>query len=229
MGVVEKPVADGVSEGGIAELIVPELWVELAGDDGRAIAVAVIDNFEEVSAFALGERGEPPVIKDEDVDLGQSGEETGIGAVRVSEGEFLEEARHAAVEGAVALSAGLLRQGTGDVRLAGSGGTGDEDVLVLGDPAAARKLADDTFVELSLGRVVDVLDAGGTHSELCVAQAARDARILPGQVFRVDQHAQAFVEGERRRFGVFLLLCPGPSEGGQSEVKQLLHRGFIQH
>ena len=71
------------------------------------------------------------------------------------EGQLLEESRYAAVEGTVALAASLLRQGARDVRLAGSRRAGNQHVLMLGDPPAASQLADDAFVELSLGGVVN--------------------------------------------------------------------------
>ena len=49
MGVVEQPIADGVGDGSLSELIVPVLDLELAGEDGGAGAVAVVEDLEQIA------------------------------------------------------------------------------------------------------------------------------------------------------------------------------------
>ena len=48
MGIVEEPVKDGVAEGGVADDIVPVVDGDLAGEQGAAAGVAVVEDFEEV-------------------------------------------------------------------------------------------------------------------------------------------------------------------------------------
>ena len=67
MGVVDEAVEDGVSDGGIGDDLVPMLDWHLTGDDGRSALVAIIDDFEEITTLVAGERGEAPIIKDEQV------------------------------------------------------------------------------------------------------------------------------------------------------------------
>jgi hypothetical protein len=43
VGGVKNAVADGIGRGGVGEVVVPVLGVELAGDDGRASAMAVLE------------------------------------------------------------------------------------------------------------------------------------------------------------------------------------------
>ena len=50
MGVVEKAVEDGVSEGGVADDIVPVLDGDLGGEDGPTAGVAVVEDFEQIVA-----------------------------------------------------------------------------------------------------------------------------------------------------------------------------------
>src|SRR5262249_57838539 len=114
----------------------------------------------EIAAVLIAQRAEAPVVEDEDVGAGKAREEPEVAPVGVREGEFLEEARDAAVEGAIALAARLLREGAGEVRLAGARGAGDEHVVMLGDPAAGREMADQRLVEFPAGRAADRLDAG---------------------------------------------------------------------
>ena len=51
VGMVYEPIKDGIAEGGVADDIVPVLDGELTGDEGCSTRVAVLEDFEEVSAF----------------------------------------------------------------------------------------------------------------------------------------------------------------------------------
>jgi RHS repeat-associated protein len=75
MGLVDQTVEDRVGKGGVADAVVPVLDGELTGHEGGAAAVAVLEDFEQVAAFAIGERGEAPVVEDHEVGFGQGGEE----------------------------------------------------------------------------------------------------------------------------------------------------------
>src|SRR6266436_9579036 len=48
MGVVNDPVEDGVGEGWLADQVMPAIDRDLAGDQGGAAAVAVLDNCQHV-------------------------------------------------------------------------------------------------------------------------------------------------------------------------------------
>ena len=62
MGVVQETVADGVGEGRLAEVVVPLGGRQLARNDDRSGAVAVLQDFQEVTALLILDRGETPVI-----------------------------------------------------------------------------------------------------------------------------------------------------------------------
>jgi hypothetical protein len=63
VGVVEKAIADGVGQRGLAEVVVPLGGGELAGDDRRAAAVAVFEDLEQVSALLILDGGEAPIVE----------------------------------------------------------------------------------------------------------------------------------------------------------------------
>ena len=46
----------------------PMLDRHLAGDDGGAALMAVVDDLEEIAPLFAGERGEPPVVENEELD-----------------------------------------------------------------------------------------------------------------------------------------------------------------
>ena len=98
---MQEPIADGVGGGRVREVVVPLRRRELAGDDRRAGAGAVVEDFEQVAAILIAQAAEAPVVEHEDVGAGEAGEETDVAAVGMGEREFLEEARDAAVERAV--------------------------------------------------------------------------------------------------------------------------------
>jgi hypothetical protein len=47
---------------------VPVLDRELAGDDGRHAAVAIVDDFQQIPALFGGQRGETPIVEDQQLD-----------------------------------------------------------------------------------------------------------------------------------------------------------------
>ena len=57
VSVVNQPVQDGISDGWISDMVMPVFYGELAGNEGRDIAVPVFNHFEKVSSFRVGQRG----------------------------------------------------------------------------------------------------------------------------------------------------------------------------
>ena len=55
-----------VGERGIAEMFVPAVDRQLAGDDRGAIAVSVVEDLEEILALRVLEPDDAPIIEDED-------------------------------------------------------------------------------------------------------------------------------------------------------------------
>jgi hypothetical protein len=60
VGVVDQAVEDGVGVGGIADRRVPLIDGELAGDDGGGVALAILEDLQEVVASRGIERLEAP-------------------------------------------------------------------------------------------------------------------------------------------------------------------------
>ena len=122
-----------------------------------------------------------------------------------------------------------MGEGTGDEALAGAGGAGDEDLLVLVDPAAGGELADHGLVELAAGGVVDGLEAGLRQLELGFLEGAGQALVLPGEPLGVDEQPEPLIEAEGGELGVLLLLGPGLGQGRQLEGVQLVEGRGGEH
>jgi hypothetical protein len=63
----------------------------LAGDDCRSALVAVVDDFEEIATLVAGERGEAPIVEDEQVDPRQRLEQPCIASVAAGERQSFEQ------------------------------------------------------------------------------------------------------------------------------------------
>jgi hypothetical protein len=92
----------------------PVVHRKLTGDNGRAAPVSIFQEFESVLSVFLTEGREPPVIKNEQIRLGQRAHELGIPPIPLGNGKFLEEAGQPQVEDRVAFPADLVAQGTGE-------------------------------------------------------------------------------------------------------------------
>jgi hypothetical protein len=62
---MEQAVKDRVRQGRIPQGLMPMLHWKLAGDKGRATAVAVFQDFKDVAAVLITEGGKSPVIENE--------------------------------------------------------------------------------------------------------------------------------------------------------------------
>ena len=157
---VYEPIEDCVAEGGIAYDIVPVLDRELTGDEGGTTSVAVLEDFEEVSAFGLIEWLETEIVNDEQGRFQESVEEPRVGAIGPRETHFIEEPRESEVADAEAVAAGVVPERTGEEGFAGPGCSGEERDLMVVDPVAAGESKDDGFIESTWGAEIELFDSG---------------------------------------------------------------------
>ena len=95
---VHDAIEDGVGEGRVVELRVPAVTRQLAGDQGRARADAIVEQFEQVVALGRSDRSDGEVVEDQQVDARQLRQAPTEAAVAVGDAQFLEQARGAHVE-----------------------------------------------------------------------------------------------------------------------------------
>jgi len=82
---VNDPVEDGVGDCGLANHVVPLRDGQLGGDQGGFSAVALLEDFQEIEALLIIEAVGAPIVEDQQLDTG----------------EFVDEAREAAIEARV--------------------------------------------------------------------------------------------------------------------------------
>ena len=91
MCVVHEPVQDGVGDGGIGDHLMPALDRELAGHDGAAASMSIVDDLEEVAALIRCQVGEAPVIEDQQLDARDGLEQACKPAVTACQRQGIEQ------------------------------------------------------------------------------------------------------------------------------------------
>src|SRR6185437_10049964 len=104
----------GVGKRGLPEIGMPGVHGELAGDERGAGVDAVIEDLQEICSVLGGQRGESPVVEDDERSLGEGLQELDVAAVPMRDAQFLDQAGYAPVEHRVALATGLLGECAGD-------------------------------------------------------------------------------------------------------------------
>ncbi|SRR6266852_4972283 len=82
----------------------------LAGDDGRTALMAVIDDLEEITTLLAGERDEPPIVEDEELDARERLEQASIASVAAGEREVGEQLGKALVEDGSIVATGFVAE-----------------------------------------------------------------------------------------------------------------------
>src|SRR6266478_6118058 len=159
---------------GIADQRVPLIDGELAGDDGGAVAVAILEDLQEVVASRGIERLEAPVVEDEKIDAAERAQQTRMAAVAACQSEFAEQPRHALIEHGAIVAAGLVAERRSEPALADAGGPADQQIGVVVDPSAFDQHGQQAAVETARGAIVDVFDAGLLLAQLGVLQPLRE-------------------------------------------------------
>ena len=133
---------------------------DLAGEDGRAAAVAFFEDFVEIVAGAGVERLEPPVVEDEELDAGEGSHDAGIASVAAGQREIGEQLGDALVEHRAVVAAGLVAEGAGKPTFADAGRAAQDQIVVGIDPFAVGELVEQRAIETARGAVIDILDDG---------------------------------------------------------------------
>ena len=102
-----------------------------------------LNDFQEVSSFGIGHGREAEIINHQDMGLGEFVDGFAVTSVSSGQGHLIGELGRTDVEGAVSFPAGFVGQGAGEERFPGTGGTGDDDIVVAPDPVAGDEVHHD--------------------------------------------------------------------------------------
>jgi hypothetical protein len=148
---MDQAVEHGVVVSGVANQRAPLIDGELAGDDGGAATITVLEDLQEVVTSRGVERLEAPVVEDEQIDAAER---------TACQSEIGEQPRDPLIEHGAVVAAGLVTERRGEPALADAGGPADQQVGMLVDPSAFDQHRQEAEVEATRGAIVDVLDTG---------------------------------------------------------------------
>lgn len=166
LGMVEEPVEDGRGAWHITEELAPVFERAVAGHDGASELMPPHDDLEEVFAAVLGQLLHAHVINDEKIGSKVAGER----GIVVFDGFLVEEVADDIEDGAVEHGSTLLdggvADGLGDMGLARSGWSHEEDVASIVEELACGELEELTAWDAGIELPVELID-GLQVSKLC--------------------------------------------------------------
>jgi len=111
MGVVDEAIEDGVGIGRGADHFMPPGHRELAGNERRAMTIAVLEDFQQMVPGITIERFQPPVIEDEQVNAGRAFQTSGDAAIALGKRQIVDQPWQPCVEDRAVVAACLSRAG----------------------------------------------------------------------------------------------------------------------
>jgi len=160
---VDEPVGDGRSGGGVVEELAPLLEGQIGGDDGGSALVASVEDLVEQVCTASIEAEVSELVDEDEVGLGPGCEPTGEGVAGLGGDELVDEVCGEGEADALSAQASELSDGVCEMGLADAGGTDEDDVGFVGDEVERGSAVDEVLVD-ALG-VVEVVGVQGRERE----------------------------------------------------------------
>jgi hypothetical protein len=228
IGVVQETVEDGVGDGGIADDLVPAIHGQLAGDDGGASLVAILDDLEQVAALLVVELLGSPVVEDEQVGPGEAAQHLGVAAVTACQGERGKQPGCPVIDDGEILAAGLVAERASQPAFADTGRPGEQQPMPGTDPLAAGKLEEEAAVQTAGGAEVDVLDAG-LMAQTGGTGAGFEALLAAHRHLVVEQQGEPFGMLQGPGLGLGFKVLEGLRHAVQAEAGEQVAGRVDQH
>ena len=195
MGIVNEAIENGVGIGRIADHFMPFVDRDLAGEEGRAAAVAFFEDLVEVAAGAGIERVETPIVEDEKLDAVEAAHDPSVAAVAAGEREIGEQLGDALIEDRAVVAAGLVAECTGKPTFADPGWPAQDQIVMRIDLLATGELVEQRAIEAARGPVIDVLD-DGVVAQSGIAQPYGQAFVATMGYLAIDEQAEPVGMGQ---------------------------------
>ena len=228
MGVVDEAIEDGVGIGRVADHLVPFVDRDLAGQDGRAAAIAFFEDFVEIAAGAGIERIEPPIVEDEELGAAQAAHDAGIAPIAAGQREIGEQFWDALIEHRAVVAAGLVAESTSKPTLADAGRAAKDQIVVRIDPIAGGELVEQGTVETPWRAVIDVLD-DGVVAQPGITQSSGKALVAAISDFAIDKQTEPVGMGQGGALTGGFEFGEGLGHAGKPELGELIEDGMGKH
>jgi len=109
MGVVDEAVEDRIGVGWVADHLMPFVDRDLAGENGRAAAVAFFEDLVEIAPGAGIERIETPVVEDKELRAVEAAQDASVPPIAARQRKLGEQLWDPVIEDRAVVAAGLRR------------------------------------------------------------------------------------------------------------------------
>src|SRR5208337_611491 len=209
VGIVNQAVEDAVSDGGIADLLVPARDRQLGSENGGTSLVAILTDLPDFATLVFIQRCHGPVVNHQNIDAAQSYQEVTQASISSCQGQLTQQGGSPQIESRVAVTTGFLCQGRRDEALAHAGRTQHENVLVVADPGRVScQSTHYRLVQAPRRTIVDILYAGRS-SQFGRFQPSRQCLVLAPSPLLIDQQRESFKETQLVDRSILLLRFQG--------------------
>src|ERR1700745_4144680 len=158
MSSVDKAIENGICHRWVCDHLVPVLDRQLAGDDGGAAIVPVIDNLQEIVALIESEGREAPIVEDQQIDAREGAQQTHMTTITARHSQCAEQPRSPLIEHTAIVATGFVAERTSEEAFADSGWADNDEVEFAVDPIAGDQRLQKRSVEAARGVQVDIFD-----------------------------------------------------------------------
>lgn len=228
MGVVNDSIEDGVSQGGIFQVLMPQINGNLSDQDAGASLPAVIKDLEEMTNLIGLEGITEPVVDDQERGLGQPVQQLSPGPVDQGAFDFIEQPLAAEVAHREPVFTGASTQGRAQITFPYSRRAGDDDVLVMTQPVTLSQRHERASLQPSIG----------SGQDFCQSRFLPEPGLLDPAVelpcfsevhFMVDQKTESFFKAELHVLRVLSLQHQRFTYSGEAQAVELIEQGFSWH
>jgi hypothetical protein len=223
VGVVDQAIQDG-----IGDVVMPVFNGKLAADEGGAVTVAVLDDFEKISPFGIVQRSQTEIVQDKHMSFGELLHESSVGAIGAGESDLIEELGRTEIQGAEAFPAGFLGQGTGDEGFSNTCRTQEQEILVISDPVTRGKAQDHRFLYTPGSSVVDILDTS-LKLQFGVLEEPFEVFVFFPDLLAIHEKTQTFLEREGVEGGLLELFLEALGHADELHEIEFVEGLFIEH
>ncbi len=190
--------------------------------------MTVLDDFEQVMAFALSHRLEGEVIEDEEIGFGDLGEAPDQGSVTAGDAQTVEQPGNAFIANGETLATSLVAESTGEPGFAGAGWSREVQVVTSADPVAGDEGSHQRAFETATVFVVDVFDTGWLAEAGELQETVQSAVLTLGD-FAIEQQGEALFKGQRLEIRLFELFRESRGHPAEAQVAELIKSLIEQH
>jgi hypothetical protein len=143
---MHEPIKDRVGQGRLPEGGMPLLDGQLAGHEGGAAPVPLVEDLQEIAPGVVGQGREAPVVQHEEIEFGEATEDLAVAAVALGHRKVPEEPHEPEGLGREAEATGQVGERRGHIGFADAGGPAEQHIVMLAEPLARGQRGDQRFV-----------------------------------------------------------------------------------